>query len=163
MRNGTRKNVFKKIYFLLPIVAIIMLTFPIFSITHNTIPISLNASTISFNPYKSNIDESILATLYTHEELKTYTNSEATSRFLNSHSMVIGDSVAEGLSVYQILDASSVIWTRGRTIQYMTADLDKAIQYSPANLYIYSHDLAFFSKPKPILFNNSCFSFDKFI
>ncbi len=56
--------------------------------------------------------------------------------FSNANAMVMGDSTAEGLSAYQILYENNVVWTRGRVIQYMEADLDKVLKNQPAILFL---------------------------
>lgn len=65
-----------------------------------------------------------------------YTSAECADKFYNARAMVIGDSTAEGLVAYGAIYDGNVIWTRGRTIQYMTADLEKAINYQPAHLFL---------------------------
>lgn len=65
-----------------------------------------------------------------------YTSAECANIFHNARAMVIGDSTAEGLVAYGAIYDTNVIWTRGRTIQYMTADLDKAITYQPEHLFL---------------------------
>ena len=63
-------------------------------------------------------------------------NGDSAREFLNARAMVIGDSTAEGLTAYGVLNSSSVVWTRGRTIQNMTEDLNPVIQYNPNVLFI---------------------------
>ena len=50
--------------------------------------------------------------------------------------MVIGDSTAEGLSAYGVLDPSSVIWTRGQTIQHMKDSMSSVIPSNPSVLFL---------------------------
>ena len=89
---------------------------------------------VSNNTYKIDTSNHPLASLYT--EPTVYTHSECSATFSREHAMVIGDSIAEGLTAYGVIDEQNVIHVRGRTIQYMTADLDKAIQYQPKMLFL---------------------------
>ncbi len=71
------------------------------------------------------------------EEDKTITPLSGLGEiFSNANAMVMGDSTAEGLSAYQILYENNVVWTRGRVIQYMEADLDKVLNNQPAILFL---------------------------
>lgn len=75
------------------------------------------------------LDENVMAQL--KDNGYNSNNNSAWDRFLNAKAMVIGDSTAEGLEAYQILDKASVTWTRGRVIQYMEEDLADAYDYKP--------------------------------
>lgn len=77
----------------------------------------------------THIDENVIAKL--KENNYGFSNNTAWDRFLNAKAMVVGDSTAEGLEAYQILDGVSVTWTRGRVIQYMEEDLTDAYSYKP--------------------------------
>lgn len=94
--------------------------------------LTLNISDITIAKYTiSSLNENVKA------ELKgaNYSNS-ASTRFLNAHAMIVGDSTAEGLEAYQVLDSISVTWTRGRVIQYMEEDLKDAYSYQPKALIL---------------------------
>lgn len=56
--------------------------------------------------------------------------------FLENNAMVIGDSMAEGLTAYGVLDNQSVIWKRGRRIDTMTEDLPPIIEAQPKYLFL---------------------------
>lgn len=56
--------------------------------------------------------------------------------FQEKNAMVIGDSMAEGLTAYGVLDNQSVIWKRGRRIDIMTKDLPPVIEAQPKYLFL---------------------------
>ncbi len=56
----------------------------------------------------------------------TYSSTDAAKRFADSNALVIGDSTAEGLVAYKILNSNNVIWTRGRIVRDIEKDLNKA-------------------------------------
>lgn len=94
--------------------------------------ITLNISSITITKFAiPTSSESVMAQL----KGANYSSS-ASTRFLNAHAMVVGDSTAEGLEAYQILDGVSVTWTRGRVIQYMEEDLKDAYSYQPKALIL---------------------------
>ena len=85
-----------------------------------------------------NVEDVLKANLYQAPIITEpkYTSAECAQIFYNARAMVIGDSTAEGLVAYGALYDTNVTWTRGRTIQYMTADLEKAINYQPNHLFL---------------------------
>lgn len=56
--------------------------------------------------------------------------------FIETNSYVLGDSLAEGLTAYNVLDDNNVIWTRGRRVDTMATDLEKIIAKNPTNLFL---------------------------
>ena len=50
--------------------------------------------------------------------------------------MVIGDSMAEGLPAYEVLDNKNVVYTRGRRIDNMEEDIGRIIENSPKYLFL---------------------------
>lgn len=79
--------------------------------------------------------------------VKTTTNTNTTSTtseqkseikrvFTEKHAMVVGDSMAEGLSCYGVLNKENVVFTRGRRIDNMEKDLPLVKEYSPNYLFL---------------------------
>lgn len=139
MRNGEKNyyNKLKIVRFLSKILIIIfcgILLYNILTIKKPKITLSINYNNVCIN-IKS--EEPITATLY-QEEIATppVVYSDCASTFINARAMVIGDSTAEGLEAYQVLDASSVVWTRGRCVQYMQEDMPEVINYNPNVLFL---------------------------
>lgn len=64
------------------------------------------------------------------------TKSEVKKIFTEKHAMAIGDSMAEGLSCYGVLNKENVIFTRGRRIDNMEKDLDGVKAYNPNYLFL---------------------------
>ena len=64
------------------------------------------------------------------------TKSEVKKIFSEKHAMAIGDSMAEGLSCYGVLNKENVIFTRGRRIDNMEKDLDGVKKYNPNYLFL---------------------------
>ena len=64
------------------------------------------------------------------------TKSEVKKIFSEKHAMAIGDSMAEGLSCYGVLNKENVIFTRGRRIDNMEKDLDGVKAYNPNYLFL---------------------------
>ncbi len=64
------------------------------------------------------------------------TKSEVKRIFTEKHAMAIGDSMAEGLSCYGVLNKENVIFTRGRRIDNMEKDLDGVKSYNPNYLFL---------------------------
>lgn len=56
--------------------------------------------------------------------------------FSEKRAVVAGDSMAEGLTAYQILDESNVVWHRGRRIDNMNKDLEKIKELNPNYLFL---------------------------
>lgn len=139
MRNGSKeysKVAIIPIFIILPIIFILvfmclamLLHLNIEKVAINLIPTCSYALPLE-NLIKANLYEAPIIT-----EPK-YTSAECADKFYNARAMVIGDSTAEGLVAYGALYDANVIWTRGRTIQYMTADLEKAINYQPDHLFL---------------------------
>ncbi len=148
MRNGT-KSYYKKnkiVHFILSILCIIFLAFLLIFILNYKKSDILNI-TIDITSYDILKDfnftnqDLIQAQLYEEpiDQSNSTTNTfygDCANEFINARAMVIGDSTAEGLSAYGILDPSNVIWTRGQTIQYMPASIGPAIEYNPDVLFL---------------------------
>lgn len=141
MRNGVKDYYIKLniICFSLLLIAILVCGILLYNIlTVKTPNITLNINyTLDIN---ISSEEPVLATLYEEKVVPTPSTPKVTTNcaqtFINARAMVIGDSTAEGLSAYQVLDSSSVVWTRGRTIQYMEADMGKVLEYKPNVLFL---------------------------
>lgn len=56
--------------------------------------------------------------------------------FRDKKAMVMGDSMAEGLSAYHVLDKENVVWERGRRIDTMSEDLPKVVAKQPKYLFL---------------------------
>ena len=139
MRNGA--NGINKIitiigFILLPIICIIM-DFCLVKIMYLNID-KLNFNLVQALNYTLPVKDVLKANLYQAPIITEpkYTSAECAQIFYNARAMVIGDSTAEGLVAYGALYDTNVTWTRGRTIQYMTADLEKAINYQPNHLFL---------------------------
>ncbi|MBO5477468.1 MAG: SGNH/GDSL hydrolase family protein [Clostridia bacterium] len=135
MKNSTR-SVGAISFVLLPLIFIIVIICLVLLVHLNikTVTISMDNAfefKISKQPHlKANLYQSPIIT-----EPK-YTSAQCAEKFSTARAMVIGDSTAEGLVAYGAIYDANVIWTRGRTIQYMTADLEKAISYQPDHLFL---------------------------
>lgn len=64
------------------------------------------------------------------------TNADCKKIFNDKHAMVSGDSMAEGLTAYGVLNAENVVWVRGRRIDNMYKDIDKITAYNPNYLFL---------------------------
>lgn len=64
------------------------------------------------------------------------TNADCKKIFSDKHAMVSGDSMAEGLTAYGVLNAENVVWVRGRRIDNMYKDIDKITAYNPNYLFL---------------------------
>lgn len=64
------------------------------------------------------------------------TLEDARQIFLEKRALVVGDSMAEGLTAYGVLDPSNVIWTRGRRIDMISEDMPKITLYQPNYLFL---------------------------
>ena len=60
----------------------------------------------------------------------------ASKIFSETNSYVLGDSLAEGLTAYNVLNDKNVVWTRGRRVDNMISDLEKIIPNNPTNLFL---------------------------
>ena len=56
--------------------------------------------------------------------------------FNEKHAMAVGDSMAEGLDCYGVLNKENVVWHRGRRIDTMSADLESVKAYNPSYLFL---------------------------
>ncbi len=138
MRNGTKSSFLAK---LLPLFIIMIIIYSGFILVV-TISSYKNKSEIAFNINKSLLInknyyssfDNVVATLYS--EPNVYTSSQCADKFIEARAMVMGDSTAEGLVAYGALYDTNVIWTRGRSALYMSADLDRAIEYRPNMLFL---------------------------
>lgn len=145
MRNGVKSyyNKNKTIYPILIIPFVIFLGFLIWFIL-NSKKVDINLDITSYDNLKDlkiSNEGIIKAELYEEIE-KPPQNSNSTfygdcaNEFIKANAMVIGDSTAEGLSAYGVLDPSSVIWTRGQTIQHMKDSMSSVISSNPSVLFL---------------------------
>ena len=145
MRNGV-KNYYNKNKILYPILVILFIVFFGFFISFilNSKKTSISLDITSYDALKDlNFkNEEIIKAEFYEEKQEPLQNSNSTfygdcaNEFINARAMVIGDSTAEGLSAYGVLDPSSVIWTRGQTIQHMKDSISSAISYNPNILFL---------------------------
>ena len=56
--------------------------------------------------------------------------------FNEKHAMAVGDSMAEGLDCYRVLNKENVVWHRGRRIDNMYLDLESVKAYNPNYLFL---------------------------
>ena len=140
MRNGVKDYAYQSFFIkfsmiLLVIITIIYILFISFA-KKDDININIATNALSNYSFKA---ENTLVGVYEEEKVittTTYPTSDCASAFLNANAIVIGDSTVEGLDAYGVLNSSSTVWTRGRTIQYMTADLPKAVAKNPSKLFL---------------------------
>ena len=143
MRNGVKDyyNQDKLIYLIIGIICIIFLGYFILFIL-NSKKLNLNIDISAYanlNDIEFLSQDNIHAELYEEQASSPSPppfNGDCAGEFLNARAMVIGDSTAEGLTAYGILDSSSVVWTRGRTIQYMKEDIGPVLNYKPDVLFL---------------------------
>ncbi len=57
--------------------------------------------------------------------------------FSDANAYVIGDSFAEGLTAYNVLNKSNVIWTRGRSVKYAIEDLNTLLNNGADVKYLF--------------------------
>lgn len=62
--------------------------------------------------------------------------SDCRNMFREKRAVVAGDSMAEGLTAYEVLDDENVVWYRGRRIDNMNEDMDKIVSYQPNYLFL---------------------------
>lgn len=142
MRNGAKSYLTqaKIINLIISILFIIFLGYLIyFILISQKLDINIDiTSDYNLNSINFKKQEIILAELKSvvEQNLPPSFNGDSAGKFLNARAMVIGDSTAEGLTAYGVLNSSSVVWTRGRTIQNMTEDLNPVIEYNPNVLFI---------------------------
>ena len=81
---------------------------------------------------------SIVNTSYVQDEfsIEDITLEETKIIFNEKHAMTVGDSMAEGLDCYGVLNKENVVWHRGRRIDTMSADLEKVKAYNPSFLFL---------------------------
>lgn len=65
---------------------------------------------------------------------EAYANRTARERFAGS--LVMGDSITQGLAEYDILDASCVIADRGMSLESVAKEMEKAIDLHPKNVFL---------------------------
>ena len=134
MRNGAKSSLTqaKIINLIISIFFIILLGYLIyFILISQKLDINIDiTSDYNLNSINFKKQEIILAELKSvvEQNLPPSFNGDSAGKFLNARAMVIGDSTAEGLTAYGVLNSSSVVWTRGRTIQNMTEDLNPVIE-----------------------------------
>ncbi len=77
-------------------------------------------------------------TSYVQDEfsIDNITLEETKIIFNEKHAMAVGDSMAEGLDCYGVLNKENVVWHRGRRIDTMSADLEKVKAYNPSFLFL---------------------------
>lgn len=77
-------------------------------------------------------------TSYVQDEfsIEDITLEETKIIFNEKHAMAVGDSMAEGLDCYGVLNKENVVWHRGRRIDTMSADLEKVKAYNPSFLFL---------------------------
>ena len=145
MRNGV-KSYYNKNKTKSPILIILFVIFLGFLIWFilNSKKVDINLDITSYDNLKDlkiSNEGIIKAELYEEIE-KPPQNSNSTfygdcaNEFIKANAMVIGDSTAEGLSAYGVLDPSSVIWTRGQTIQHMKDSMSSVISSNPSVLFL---------------------------
>ena len=80
----------------------------------------------------------IINTSYIQDEflIENITLEDAKNIFNEKHAMVVGDSMAEGLDCYNILNKENVVWYRGRRIDTMNVDLESVKAYNPSYLFL---------------------------
>ena len=80
----------------------------------------------------------IINTSYVQDEfsIENITLEETKIIFNEKHAMAVGDSMAEGLDCYGVLNKENVVWHRGRRIDTMSADLEKVKAYNPSFLFL---------------------------
>lgn len=118
MRNGV-KNYYNKNKILYPVLVILFIVFFGFLISFilNSKKTSISLDIASYDTLKDlNFkNEEIIKAEFYEEKQEPPQNSNSTfygdcaNEFINARAMVIGDSTAEGLSAYGVLDPSSVI------------------------------------------------------
>ena len=145
------KQKYVVMYTLIILITIILLSYIIFKsfafkVTNNT-----NVNSIVSNN-ETNIVENnttpiekpsenpsvTINTSYVQDEfsIEDITLEETKIIFNEKHAMAVGDSMAEGLDCYGVLNKENVVWHRGRRIDTMSADLEKVKAYNPSFLFL---------------------------
>ena len=108
MRSGMKEHYNRSIfiYFILVLIVILSCGILVYNILVPSKPNIILTINKENNFVKFSTSNDVKANLY--QVAPQVQNT--TTRFLNAKAMVIGDSTAEGLSAYQALDSSSVIW-----------------------------------------------------
>lgn len=65
---------------------------------------------------------------------EAYANRTPRERFAGS--LVMGDSITQGLTEYDILDASCVIADRGMSLESVAEEMEKAVDLHPKNIFL---------------------------
>lgn len=73
---------------------------------------------------------------YDNYSIDNISSDEIQRIFTEKRAVVAGDSMAEGLTAYQILDESNVVWHRGRRIDNMDKDLERIKELNPNYLFL---------------------------
>lgn len=63
-------------------------------------------------------------------------NQDCYRIFSEKRAMVIGDSMAEGLSAYGVFNPVNVVWSRGRRIDNMQEDMSRVLEFQPDYLFL---------------------------
>ena len=97
-------------------------------VQNNTTPIEKPSENPSVTINTSYVQDKFSIEDITLEETKIIFNEK--------HAMAVGDSMAEGLDCYGVLNKENVVWHRGRRIDTMSADLEKVKAYNPSFLFL---------------------------
>lgn len=138
MRNGAKGVHNLDFVFVLYIIAIIAVIVTGIFIRQKIVVGKIKASNYSLSVENFSFSNYEPASISFYEEPKpnvTYALTDAAKRFSNAKAIVIGDSTAEGLTAYQVLNSNNVIWTRGRTVSSMKEDLAK-VTYTPSIIFL---------------------------
>lgn len=103
--------------------------------TTNDKPVQNNTTPIEKPSENPNVT---INTSYVQDEfsIENITLEETKIIFNEKHAMAVGDSMAEGLDCYGVLNKENVVWHRGRRIDTMSADLEKVKAYNPSFLFL---------------------------
>ena len=103
--------------------------------TTNDKPVQNNTTPIEKPSENPNVT---INTSYVQDEfsIEDITLEETKIIFNEKHAMAVGDSMAEGLDCYGVLNKENVVWHRGRRIDTMSADLEKVKAYNPSFLFL---------------------------
>lgn len=96
--------------------------------TTTVIPETTTSNPTIYSPYHVEPYDSYSIDNISSEEIRRI--------FTEKRAVVAGDSMAEGLTAYQILDESNVVWHRGRRIDNMDKDLEKIKELNPNYLFL---------------------------
>ena len=97
-------------------------------VQNNTTPVEKPSENPSVTINTSYVQDEFSIDDITLEETKIIFNEK--------HAMAVGDSMAEGLDCYGVLNKENVVWHRGRRIDTMSADLEKVKAYNPSFLFL---------------------------